>query len=58
MNRKDYQKPAIQVMNMNTCHQILAGSVTGINSNAGLTLSSTGGNGDARSREFSWDDED
>lgn len=57
--KKYYQKPAIQVMNIEPATMIADNSVTNLNSNAGLQLKGPG-NGPARSRGDGgyWDDEE
>ena len=64
MNKKAYQKPAMQAVTINIRHQLLNTSVNNVAGNAGLTGAGddgtiTGGSGPARSRDFSgWDDEE
>lgn len=63
MNKKNYQKPAMQVVNINTSHKLLelgsgpkASKAAG---NAGFNENISAGNGDARSRSFDdWGDEE
>ena len=57
MNKKEYQKPAMQVVKMQAA-TILAGSVNSVNSNASLNYKG-GGSGPARGRGVdNWDDEE
>lgn len=57
MNKKAYQKPAMQVVNVNMSYQLLAGSTRSVTGNAGLNYGG-GGYGDARSRGGDdWDEE-
>ena len=56
MNKKAYQKPALQAVTINIRHQLLN---TSVNNVAGGTLKyGGGGSGPARARSFDdWDDE-
>lgn len=57
MNKKAYQKPAMQVVNINSRQQLLSSSpVTSVSGNAGFDYGG-GGSGRARSRG-DWDDEE
>jgi len=57
MNKKAYQKPALQAVTINIRHQLLNTSVNNI---AGGTLKyGGGGSGPSRSRSFDdWDEDD
>ena len=59
MNKKYYQKPAMEVMTFEEQQFLLAdsGSVQNITGNSGLTKGGSG-SGTGRSRNSSWDDED
>ena len=58
MNKKIYQKPEMQVVNINMCCQLLSGSPANqVESNAGLKMGGSG-NGEFRSREAWFDDEE
>jgi hypothetical protein len=63
--KKEYLKPQMQVVNINSRHQLLAGSnLNRVAGNSGLRGagtdgSITGGSGEGRSRGFDdWDDEE
>ena len=60
MMKKNYVRPALQVVKVQQMYSILEGSskLTGVNSNVGLTLSQTGSSQPGRSRDIDWDDED
>ena len=63
MNKKAYQKPAMQAVNINMSHQLLAGSsVSSLGGNSGMKLGGASSNAtdpSARSRGGDdWDDED
>ena len=62
---KIYQKPEIQVVTINHCAQLLAGSDPkyggfGLKNNAGFIFNNEGSSGEGRSRgcDDDWDDED
>ncbi len=63
MNKKSYQKPAMQVVTINIRHQLLSGSPVH-NASTNLTGSDAinyggGGSGPSRSRSFDdWDEDD
>jgi len=59
MNKKNYQKPATQVVKINVSRQLLGASeVNSLSNNAELQYEG-GGNGVARGRSFDdWDDEE
>ena len=58
MNKKNYQKPAMQVVTIQGQQHILAGSVTSVDGGV-FNSEVKGGNGSARGRGFDdWDDED
>ena len=58
MKKQEYQKPAMQVVNISMSHQLLENSVQRVSGNAGLEYGG-GSDEDAMSREGgSWDDED
>ena len=58
MNKKEYMKPALQVVTINIRHQLLNTSLTGTTNNASLNYGG-GGSGPARSRSFDdWDEDD
>ena len=59
MNKKKYQEPAMQVVNVNTEYLLIDGSpITRTSGNAGLNYVG-GGSGAAYSRDGGdWDDED
>lgn len=58
MNKKAYQKPAMQVVKINSRQRLLSGSLTGTTNNANMTYGG-GNSGVARSRSFNdWDDEE
>ncbi|MBQ8486155.1 MAG: hypothetical protein IJ533_00700 [Prevotella sp.] len=60
MNKKEYQKPEMNVVLLQHQSHLLAGSVDSINSNAELR-NGGGGSGPARARSFGgfddWDEE-
>ena len=58
MNKKTYQKPATQVVNINMSCQLLSGSpLTDTTNNVNMKYGG-GGNGVSRSREAWFDDEE
>jgi len=58
MNKKEYQKPALQVVTIDIRHQLLNASLTGTTNNVNMTYGG-GGSGEARSRSLDgWDDEE
>ena len=59
MNKKEYQKPVMQVVKINVSQQLLVDSVHSVGGNAGFNPEISGGSGVARSRSFDdWDDEE
>ena len=60
MNKKEYQKPVMQVVKINAGHLLLQQSeVHSVGGNAGFNSEISGGNGSARSRVADdWDDEE
>ncbi len=60
MNKKEYQKPVMQVVKINASHQLLQQSgVDSVAGNAGFNAKVSGGSGTARSRSFDdYDDEE
>jgi len=59
MNKKAYQKPAMQVVKINIRHQLLSGSPVNRTTNNVNMSYGGGGNGVSRSRDFDdWDDEE
>ena len=60
MKKKPYQQPRLHTVNINIETLMQTASVNGVDGNAGLTLSKTGGSGPARGRESSdwFDDEE
>ena len=60
MNKKDYQKPEMQVVNINMSHHLLNNSPNSVSGNAGMGYGGKGQAGDvARGRSYDddWDDE-
>ena len=57
--KKNYQKPAMQVVAISQQCNILTDSVHTVGGNAGFNAKVSGGSGPARSRSFDdWDDEE
>ena len=57
MNKKAYQQPMMNVVNLQHISYILSGSVNRVSGNAGLNYGG-GGSGEAKSRQHSvWDND-
>ena len=56
--KKNYVKPQVEVVRVNMKCQIMAGSVQGFNSNAGLIYNGSGSSTSGRSRDYDdWEEE-
>jgi hypothetical protein len=56
--KKEYMKPQVEVVRVNMKCQIMAGSVQGVNSNAGLIYNGSGSSTSGRSRDYDdWEEE-
>ncbi len=59
MNKKQYLQPQLHAVNINIENNLLSGSVSKVNSNAGMQYGGAGGGKVARGREASdWFDEE